>query len=147
MTKSETAMTDAMVDDQSDDNTEDWYSEDQATFGDRVVGAREAMGWSQKELARRLGVKLKTVAGWENDLSEPRANKLQMLAGILNISLMWLLTGDGEGVTTPEDQASLPADVKSLLAEMRQVRGRMKENIDQLGRLEKRLRSTIPDHL
>lgn len=147
MTKSETAMTETLVDDQANVSAEDWYSEDQATFGDRVVGARETIGWSQKELAKRLGVKLKTVVGWENDLSEPRANKLQMLAGILNISLMWLLTGDGEGVTTPEDQATLPADVKNLLAEMRQLRSRMKENIDQLGRLEKRLRSTIPDHL
>ena len=125
----------------------DWYAEDQATFGDRVVGAREAMGWSQKELAKRLGVKLKTINAWEDDLSEPRANKLQMLAGILNVSLMWLLTGEGEGVTDPDDTPALPADVKNLLLEMRQLRSMMKENINQLGRLEKRLRNTIPDHL
>jgi len=136
-----------MADDLPDETEEDWYSEDRATFGDRVTGAREAMGWTQKELAKRLGVKLKTVAGWENDLSEPRANKLQMLAGILNISLVWLLTGDGEGVNEPQDNTQLPADVKELLAELRRIRGKMKENIDQLGRLEKRLRNTIPDHL
>ncbi|MCF6315720.1 MAG: helix-turn-helix domain-containing protein [Marinosulfonomonas sp.] len=140
-------MNDPVADDHSEETETDWYSEDQATFGDRVVGAREAMGWSQKELAKRLGVKLKTVQGWEEDLSEPRANKLQMLAGILNISLVWLLTGDGEGVAEPDEGAVLPADVKELLAEMRQLRSRMKENIDQMGRLEKRLRTAIPDHL
>ncbi len=140
-------MADTMVNDPAVETEEDWYSDDRATFGDRVTGAREAMGWSQKELAKRLGVKLKTVMGWEDDLSEPRANKLQMLAGILNISLVWLLTGDGEGVEEPQDSAELPADVKGLLAEMRQLRGKMKENIDQMGRLEKRLRNTIPDHL
>lgn len=140
-------MADSMADDLPDGTEEDWYSEDRATFGDRVTGAREAMGWTQKELAKRLGVKLKTVAGWENDLSEPRANKLQMLAGILNISLVWLLTGDGEGMNEPQDNTQLPADVKELLTELRRIRGKMKENIDQLGRLEKRLRNTIPDHL
>lgn len=140
-------MMDTVTEDQIDEHDEDWFSEDQATFGDRVVGAREAMGWSQKELAKRLGVKLKTVLGWENDLSEPRANKLQMLAGILNISLVWLLTGDGEGVTTPEETTALPSDVKEMLTEMRHLRSKMKENVDQMGRLEKRLRSTIPDHM
>jgi len=140
-------MADTIAEDLTDETKVDWYSEDRATFGDRVTGAREAMGWSQKELAKRLGVKLKTVAGWEDDLSEPRANKLQMLAGILNISLVWLLTGDGEGVNEPQDNTPLPADVKGLLTELRQLRGKMKENIDQLGRLEKRLRNTIPDHL
>lgn len=133
---------------EADGQTEtDWYRDDQATFGDRVVGAREAMGWSQKQLAKRLGVKLKTVQGWEDDLSEPRANKLQMLAGILNVSLMWLLTGEGEGVTDPQENPALPADVKNLLTEMRHLRSRMKENVDQMGRLEKRFRNTIPDHL
>ncbi len=140
-------MADTLADTAAVETEDDWYSEDRATFGDRVTGAREAMGWSQKELAKRLGVKLKTVAGWEGDLSEPRANKLQMLAGILNISLVWLLTGDGDGVDEPQENAELPADVKGLLAEMRQLRGKMKENIDQMGRLEKRLRNTIPDHL
>lgn len=140
-------MADTMANDPAVETEEDWYSDDRATFGDRVTGAREAMGWSQKELAKRLGVKLKTVMGWEDDLSEPRANKLQMLAGILNISLVWLLTGDGEGVDEPQDSAELPGDVKGMLAEMRQLRGRMKENIDQMGRLEKRLRNTIPDHM
>jgi len=60
---------------------------------------------------------------------------------------MWLLTGEGEGVTDPDDTPALPADVKNLLLEMRQLRSMMKENINQLGRLEKRLRNTIPDHL
>ena len=75
-----------------------WYSEEAATFGDRVTGAREALGLSEDALARKLGVKLKTVRAWEGDLAEPRANKLQMLAGILNVSIMWLLTGQGDGL-------------------------------------------------
>ena len=140
-------MNDSVTETEIGDSEIDWYAEDRATFGDRVAGARAGMGWTQKDLAKRLGVKLKTVTGWEDDLSEPRANKLQMLAGILNVSLMWLLTGEGEGINGPEDDIQLPADVKELLLQLRQLRSQMVGNIDQLGRLEKRLRATIPDHL
>ena len=49
----------------------DWYGPDAATFGDRVVGAREFSGMTQLELSRRLGIKLTTLQAWEEDRSEP----------------------------------------------------------------------------
>lgn len=120
----------------------DWFSDEIATFGDRIAGAREAAGMSQSQLARRLGVRLKTLADWEQDLSEPRANKLQMLAGLLNVSLMWLLTGRGDGVDSPPDDLSAePPDHKALLAEMRQMRTEALALAERLGRAERRLRA------
>ena len=88
----------------ADDATNDWFSEARATFGDRLAAAREAADLSQKQLARQIGVKTRTLAAWEDDLSEPRANRLQMLAGLLNVSLMWLLNGEGDGVAPPGDE-------------------------------------------
>jgi len=131
----------------SDVNAEstDWYSNEIATFGDRVAGAREALGLSQADLARRLGVKLKTVRAWEDDLSEPRANKLQMLAGLLNVSIMWLLNGEGDGLDAPAEEAMLPADVRAMLTEIRQVKTEMSAMADRLGLLEKRLRATLKE--
>jgi transcriptional regulator with XRE-family HTH domain len=131
----------------SDVNAEstDWYSNEIATFGDRVAGAREALGLSQADLARRLGVKLRTVRGWEDDLSEPRANKLQMLAGLLNVSIMWLLNGEGDGLDAPAEEAMLPADVRAMLTEIRQVKTEMSAMADRLGLLEKRLRATLKE--
>ena len=85
-----------------------WFSDEAATFGDRVAAARRALGLSQERLARKLGVKLRTLANWENDMAEPRANKLQMLAGLLNVSLSWLLTGQGEGVAAPDEAEVAP---------------------------------------
>ena len=116
----------------------DWYSEVRATFGDRVAGAREAAGLSQDELARRLGIRSKTLQGWEEDLSEPRANKLQMLAGVIGVSLKWLMTGQGEGPSPPT--AEIGEDALALLAELRQLRGELALGAERLGRLEKRLR-------
>lgn len=117
----------------------DWYGPDAATFGDRVAGARDAMGMTQTQLARRLGVKKVTVIGWEQDVSEPRANKLSMMAGLLNVSIKWLLTGEGEGVDTPEEEDA-PADLRDALQELRAIRGEMRAMAERAARLEKKLR-------
>ncbi|EAU46567.1 MULTISPECIES: helix-turn-helix domain-containing protein [Salipiger] len=127
-------------------DTTDWYGPDAATFGDRIAAAREAAGMGQEKLARRLGVKLKTLHGWENDLAEPRANKLQMLAGLLNVSIVWLLTGEGEGISGPEEtEAALPADVNDALLEIRALKTQMQTAGDRLGRLEKTLRQLLKE--
>lgn len=122
------------------DNETDWYSDDTATFGDRITGAREAIALSQEDLARRLGVKLKTIRAWENDLAEPRANKLQMLAGLLNVSIRWLLTGEGDGLAAP-DEAEVPAEITALLTELRDVKSQLIRTADRVALIEKRLRS------
>ncbi|SEW22614.1 transcriptional regulator, XRE family [Aliiroseovarius sediminilitoris] len=122
---------------------ENWFSEEAATFGDRLAGAREAVGLSQDDLARRIGVKLKTLRGWEDDLNEPRANKLQMLSGLLNVSLRWLLTGEGEGVAEPVVSLDDLPEVRDLLLEIRDIKSQMARSADQLGRLEKRMRKRL----
>jgi len=127
-----------------DDTTDGgWYSNESATFGDRVAGARDALGMKQEELARRIGVKLKTVRGWEDDLAEPRANKLQMLSGVLNVSLMWLLNGEGDGVAEPGAQETLAPHVKDILMEIRALKSQIVHSAERLGRLEKALRKTL----
>ncbi|WP_238364308.1 transcriptional regulator [Mesobacterium pallidum] len=124
--------------DHSDDI--DWYGPDMATFGDRLAAARDAAKLSQAQLARRLGVRVSTLRGWEEDRTEPRANRLSMLAGFLNVSIVWLLTGEGDGVAAP-DQADGSADIASALAELAQLRVTLREALDRAGRLEKRLRA------
>ena len=122
---------------------EGWFDPEATTFGDRVAGARELAGMSQKDLARRLGVKLKTLKAWEDDLSEPRANRLSMMAGVLNVSIMWLLTGEGEGLSAPEDEAPITPEVNDLLVEIRDLKAQIAASADRLGRLEKKLRLTL----
>ena len=118
----------------------DWFGPDEATFGDRIAGAREAAGMTQAQLARRLGIKKATLSGWEQDLSEPRANKLSMMAGLLNVSIMWLLTGEGDGMTGPADDSQVGADFSGVLAELREIRAAMRTNTERAARLEKKLR-------
>ena len=60
----------------------------QTTMGSRIENARLAQGLSTRQLATRLGVKPATIENWERDRSEPRANKLLMLGGVLNVSVL-----------------------------------------------------------
>jgi transcriptional regulator with XRE-family HTH domain len=121
----------------------DWYGPDVATFGDRVAAAREAAGMTQPVLARRLGVRVVTLRGWENDLSEPRANRLSMLAGMLNVSMMWLMNGEGEGLDGSETGVMLPSDAAEILDEMRALRVEITQSAKRFGCLEKRLRAVL----
>ncbi len=120
----------------------DDYSEDAATFGDRLALARESQNLTQEQLAKRLGLRVQTIQNWESDRSEPRANKLQMLAGFLNVSMIWLLTGEGDGgpmVRTGRTK-TLPAELSALLGEIRDIRVANVKANDRLAKLEKGLR-------
>ncbi|WP_425041156.1 helix-turn-helix domain-containing protein [Primorskyibacter sp. S187A] len=125
---------------------QDWYGPDTATFGDRLAAARDAARMSQGDLAKRLGIRVTTLRGWEEDRSEPRANHLSMMAGILNVSLMWLINGEGDGLDAPHDEEpEMSPDVASLLLEIRDMRTEMRAGADRLGRLEKRLRLALKE--
>lgn len=116
-----------------------YYTEDTATFGDRVAAARDVLSLTQAQLANRLGIRDKTLADWENDRSEPRANRLQMLAGVLNVSMIWLMTGEGEGVDPGDTDAS--TDRRDLILELRSIREESMRLNSRMARLEKHLRA------
>jgi len=73
------------------------------TLGGRIQAAREAAGLSPSQLAMRTNVQTNTTRNWESDRSEPRANQLTMLAGILGVPVLWLLTGEGFDESVIED--------------------------------------------
>ncbi|MEE9588808.1 MAG: helix-turn-helix domain-containing protein [Hyphomicrobiaceae bacterium] len=110
---------------------------DNDTLGGRICSARETLGLSTAQLARRLGVKTTTMAGWELDRSEPRSNKLVMLAGILNVSPSWLLTGVGE---SPSDEISTN-EIATLQGNLVQLRTQAISIAEQIDRLVERLDS------
>ena len=120
---------------------EPWYAEGRATLGDRITAAREKAGLSVAEAARRLAVRQATFQAWEADASEPRANRLQMLSGLLGVSLRWLMTGEGDG--PDPDQAALPNDARALLGELRGLAAEQSRLADRIAHSEKRLRRML----
>ena len=116
------------------------YSDETSTFGDRLVLAREAVGMDQAQLGRRMGVKLQTLRNWEEDRAEPRANRLQMLAGMLNVSMVWLMSGAGKAPAQSNPEAA-ESVVRSCLAELSELRSAQSVLVERMARLENRLRA------
>lgn len=123
----------------------DWYTESAATFGDRLAAAREQAGLDQQMLAERIGVRVVTLQAWEEDRKEPRANRLQMLAGMLNISISWLLTGRGEGPEGPTGENDVPKDILGLLDDLRRLQRELQNKGEELGQIERRLRRALQE--
>ena len=117
----------------------DWYGPDKATFGDRLVAAREKSNLSQQDLATRLGVKNSTIKSWENDNSEPCANRLSMLAGLLNVSITWLISAEGFGVEEPEKSYETPNYLQVSLKELMALKVNLLKNVDRINIIEKKL--------
>lgn len=136
-------MTDQDMTAEMAETDDDWFTPENSTLGDRLAGAREAAGMTRAELARRMGLKLSTINKWEDDLAEPRANRLQMLSGLLGVSLKWLLTAEGDGPGPTEEP--LGDDLRNVLSEMRQVRSDLLREAERVGQMEKRLRSLLRD--
>ena len=74
-----------------------------STMGNRIQQSRTRLGLTTRQLATRIGVKPSTLENWERDQSEPRANRLLMLSGILGVPVLWLLNGE-----TPSATAAMP---------------------------------------
>lgn len=92
-------------------------------IGPRIRVARENAGLALSEAARKLGVTEATLEAWESGEEEPRANRLQMLAGLLNVSLPWFLEGRED-----EYMAARPdAEDDALRAELAEIRVRLEE--------------------
>jgi transcriptional regulator with XRE-family HTH domain len=76
----------------------------------RIKAARKHHGWTQDQLAARMMAsgRAATVSDWETGKTMPEADNLAELVRALHkTDARWLLTGEGEMVRTPPDQAQL----------------------------------------
>lgn len=109
------------------------------TIGGRISVAREALGLSAVQLARRLGVKTKTLQDWEADRAEPRANRLVMLAGVLNVSPTWVLVGKGDGPQNELESTEIRlarAEISAVLNTLETMQERLKRALTRLDSAE-----------
>ena len=84
-------------------------------LGTRIQAQRSATGWSQVELAKRLGVAKQTVSNWENENIQPSIEMLVRLAKLFNVTTDYLLGLD----TIPRlDVDGLPTTVVAHLSQL-----------------------------
>lgn len=92
---------------------------DADTLGGRLSRTRESKGLSIPHVARRVGVKPKTIQEWESDRSEPSVEHLKLVVGVLDVSMVWLLHGVGEAPADdigPDPLLAIAAQLEKLQA-------------------------------
>ncbi|MDO4566470.1 MAG: helix-turn-helix transcriptional regulator [Oscillospiraceae bacterium] len=73
--------------------------------GEKIKRIREEKGWTQTELAKRMGVALRTVQGWELVNSFPRTEQgRSKLAEILGVPFSYLLDEEQDFYNTVGEQ-------------------------------------------
>lgn len=82
-------------------------------LGQRICKMRTDMGWSQVDMAKRLGVAKQTISNWENDNIQPSIEMLIRVAKVLNVSTDYLL---GMEDNLRLDVQGLPAEVVAHLS-------------------------------
>ena len=90
---------------------------DADTLGGRLSRTRESKGLSIAHVARRVGVKQKTIQEWESDRAEPGVEHLKLIEGVLDVSLVWLLHGVGEAPADdigPDPMLAIAAQLEKL---------------------------------
>lgn len=68
-----------------------------ASFPNRVAMARNSLGFTQAELAKKVGVVARQIAAYEGGEAKPRERALVNLASALGTTSEWLALGKGNG--------------------------------------------------
>lgn len=87
-------------------------------FGKRIKELRKAMGYTQEELAERIGIEPTNLSKIENGLHFPQSEKLEKLARLFNIKIMELFNFEHF-----QNKESLLKEIESFLesADIKQV--------------------------
>ncbi len=73
-------------------------------LADKIITLRKKNGWSQEELAEKLGVTRQSVSKWEGAQSVPDLNKILLMSRIFEVSTDFLLKDELE--MTEENQGA-----------------------------------------
>src|SRR5262245_1486778 len=94
-------------------------------FSERLIGARNAKGWSQTELAHEIGASLRSVQNWESGDFSPQGRALRKLSESLEVSIPYLL---GEGADPGSAMSVNLLHSQPAMA----IRGKVHQYIDSL---------------
>ena len=66
------------------------------TLGDKIIKERKIRGWSQEELAERLGVSRQAVSKWESSGTVPDLDRIIQMSILFDVSTDYLLKNEVE---------------------------------------------------
>lgn len=107
-------------------------------FQERLKNRRNALGWSQVDLAFHSGVSERAIAGYESAGNQPSGSRLEKLSVALGVSTAWLLGGEEPkaGAERKETSLAAPAGEKPSPFSWMELATLEKTLADLVGRLQ-----------
>ncbi len=84
-------------------------------LAEKIINERKKNGWSQEELADKLGVSRQSVSKWEGAQSVPDLQRILEMSKVFGVSTDYLLKDDIENVIPMEDDESVEPSKKLSL--------------------------------
>ena len=63
-------------------------------FGEKLKALRQEQNLTQEQLAKKAGVSKAVISFWENDVNEPKASYIKILAQTFDVTTDYLLSDD-----------------------------------------------------
>ena len=67
---------------------------------------------------------------------------LSMLAGLLNVSITWLISAEGSGIEDPEKLSEVPDHLQESLKELTALRVNLLKNVERIDIIENKLKAS-----
>ena len=85
-------------------------------LAEKILELRKQNGWSQEELAEKVGVSRQSISKWESAQSVPDLDKILVLSRIFGVSTDYLLKDEQEQLDTVEDSYEM-CNIKTVTME------------------------------
>lgn len=89
------------------------------SFGMRLGDVREGLGLTKSAMAKSLGIAPSTWSSYENDMTFPSQDTIDLFCQLYNVNMGWLMTNEGpEYIATSEQEvASERNEILDMLSE------------------------------
>ena len=87
----------------------------------RIQKARERAGYSQDDLADKLGVHRTTIGKWESNKAQPSIENYEKMSEILKVSPIWLMSIDQYTNQIPNEHALSRRNISDLRSRLAQI--------------------------
>ncbi|MBQ9764622.1 MAG: helix-turn-helix transcriptional regulator [Lachnospiraceae bacterium] len=86
-------------------------------LADKIITLRKKNGWSQEELAEKLGVTRQSVSKWEGAQSVPDLERILLISKVFGVSTDYLLKDDAEDIEYVQDATEDSISVRHISME------------------------------
>ncbi len=86
-------------------------------LADKIMTLRKKKGWSQEELADKLGISRQSVSKWESSASIPELDKIVQMSSLFGVSTDYLLKEEIEETVVTQETDGQDISIRSISME------------------------------